>query len=328
MLPEWRIDPRTGRALVSTAMQCGDLIVVAGEDGAVRTWDARFRLFKKELKGQKDGITSLAVNSKYLFSGSRDGTIIAWDREDWLPDYKLTGFSCGIKRMASNENTLVYRTLVFGTTGMIDTRTMRRFSTIWKPSRSYGNTIDFSITATRMVTTTDEGEIYAWDLGTHELLRSIKSESDFPTACIDGQILAYADGDRGIAIVDTTSWHVIARLDHTVQAAMYCLELHDGYLAAGFADGSAIFWKQGAWTIAKTHRRRDDPVVAIIFMDPDVFVVHEHGLIDIFDLCDWRLAGKLKNKTPTFDEQMNARDKVIEGLSKEHAALKKRLGVE
>ena len=204
MLPEWRIDPKTKRALISTAIQCRGLLIIAGEDGAVRTWNARFRLFKKELKNQKGGITSLAANSRHLFSGSRDGTIIAWALEDWLPDYRLAGFSCGIQRMACNEDTLLYKTLVFGTTGMVDTRTMQRSSSIWNPNGFHGNTIDFSITATRMATTTDES--------------------------------------------------------------------------------------------------------------------------DILNSCHWRLAGKLENKTPTIDEQIQSRDKVIAKLSRESAALENRLG--
>ncbi|MEX2681629.1 MAG: WD40 repeat domain-containing protein [Candidatus Sigynarchaeota archaeon] len=328
MLPEWRVDPKTGRALISTAMQCRDLLAVAGEDGAVRTWDARFRLFKKELRYQKSGITSLAANSTHLFTGSRDGTIIAWAMEDWLPDYKLSGFSCGIQRMACNGNTLLYKTLVFGTTGMVDTRTLQKPSSIWKPSGFAGNTIDFSITSTRMATTTDEGRIHVWDLGTRALLCTLESESAFPTVCMDGQLLAYPDGNRRIAIVDTTSWDVITRLDHDVPADMYCLVLHDKHVAAGFANGSAVIWNRGAWTVAKTHRRREDPVVAIVFMDPDVFVVHEHGLIDIFNTCDWRPAGKLENKTPTIDAQLKSRDKVIARLSRESAALRKRLGTQ
>jgi hypothetical protein len=38
MLPSCLIDKKTGRALVSTATQCGRFLVVAGEDGTIRTW--------------------------------------------------------------------------------------------------------------------------------------------------------------------------------------------------------------------------------------------------------------------------------------------------
>ena len=87
---------------------------------------------------------------------------------------------------------------------MVDTRTMQRSSSIWNPNGFHGNTIDFSITATRMATTTDES--------------------------------------------------------------------------------------------------------------------------DILNSCHWRLAGKLENKTPTIDEQIQSRDKVIAKLSRESAALENRLG--
>ncbi len=316
MLPASHVDLKTGRALVSTATQCGRFLVVAGEDGTIRTWDARFWLFKKALKRQEGGITSLAVNSTHLFSGSRDGTIIAWNRADWIPEYRMSGFCSGIRALACNERLLLYHTFVFGTTGMIDTRKRERLSSVWEAKKYYGNTIDFAITATRLVTTTDEGEIHVWDIDKHDLLRSFRSNEKFPIACIDDRFLAYVEGNHGITIVDVASWHVITRIDLAPEGSVYCLKLDRDYLAAGLDDGSAIIWKKGAWTIARTHRRRGDPVVAIVFMDPDAFVVHENGLIDIFKTSSWRWVGKLENKTPSIDEQLAARDKVISRLNK------------
>ncbi|OAQ24243.1 WD40 repeat-like protein [Linnemannia elongata AG-77] len=58
-------------------------IATGGDDKIVRLRDARSRILKRELEGHASSVTSLVFspNSHRIFSGSRDGTIRAWDLE-------------------------------------------------------------------------------------------------------------------------------------------------------------------------------------------------------------------------------------------------------
>jgi WD40 repeat protein/tRNA A-37 threonylcarbamoyl transferase component Bud32 len=180
----------------------------AGDDRAVRLWDASTGEKRAVLEGHEALVTAVAYSpdGKALASGSYDGKVKLWDA------------ATGHARLTLPAGKTKVRSLAFSAHA---------------PLLAVGNQAK------------QDNTVRLWNMSTGEKFTTLAGHEESVRAVLfslDGKTLVTASEDRTIVLWDTATWRQRQRMEDTQQ--VWCLALHrDGKtLASGHNDGSVRLW--------------------------------------------------------------------------------------
>ena len=213
-------------------------------DSSIRLWQTATGRELPRMLGHSGYITTLTFNSdsNLLASGSRSGEVKVWDVNSLQVTFSVPSKGQGIDNLAFSQDGKFLA--VVG---------MDPHVVIWDLEKKLSRTLtghtqevtSVVFTKDRLITAGRDKSIRFWNLKTSELVKTIETSSEINGMATspDGKLLATANSDKTIRLVDTESASITQTLsghDGEVFAVRFA---PDGLtLGSASADHSAIIW--------------------------------------------------------------------------------------
>ncbi|HMF34929.1 MAG TPA: hypothetical protein VKK79_26140 [Candidatus Lokiarchaeia archaeon] len=149
------------------------------------------------------------------------------------------------------------------------------------------------------VTSSDEGEIRAWNLSDRSLAWQAQVEDRLPWVSLDHGIFAFGEYAGGIQVVQVGSWAPLQTIAIPT-AVVYSLALRGDFLGVGQEDGTATVWNYRTAKKILSHHAEGDPVVGVLLTSNKAVIISELGWINVFSLVGKgaKLEKTILNETP------------------------------
>lgn len=204
----------------------GKLVVTAGEDGLVRTWNAADASGVENFKGHSGAVKTVAFTSSGVISAGSDGKLIVWDTQ---PEWKLArtiGSSTGASPLTGRVNALAFSP---------DGKTLATGS--GEPSRS--------------------GELKLWDATTGALVKEFKNAHSDTVQSVDfsgdGKLIVSGAADRFVKAWTVADTKLVKSFEgHTHQVLGVTLKRDGRIIASAGADNAVKVWSLVTGEVVRT----------------------------------------------------------------------------
>jgi WD40 repeat protein len=247
----------------------GNMVSGELEQGEVKLWDRRTGEVKRELDGDDEPASAVAIAADgNAMAAINKGTLRVWSLSgDAKRTLSLTGGSISAIALSGDGQTLAAVTgkeisLLNVSTGAVLKRLPRQTQT---------TLLEFSKDGRRLASADEAGQIAIWDLASERIETTVNAGSKVTALSFgpDGQTLASAADDHTVSVWDLRSGSQQMKLQKHSAAVNALAFSPDGrLLASGSDDRTVVIWDTLTGKSKRTLKGHDQTVTSLAF-SPD-----------------------------------------------------------
>ncbi|MHA1271158.1 MAG: ADP-ribosylation factor-like protein [Candidatus Helarchaeota archaeon] len=270
-------------------------IYSGSDDKTVRVWD---KLSFKEvaiLQGHSDSVNAVASDDRYIYTGSSDNTIRVWDKISFNELMILKGHSDSVKAVTFDDR-YIYSGSEDKTIRVWNKVTFRKVAILKGHSSSVNAVASDDL---YIYSGSDDRTVRVWDKYSFKKVATLKGHSSAVyTMASDDQYIYSGSYDRTVRIWDKFSFKEIAIL-YGHSDSVKAMSSDDQYIYSGSYDRTVRIWDKSSFKEIATLKGHSYSVNAVASDDQYIYSGSYNKNIRIWDKFSFKEIATLKGHSST-----------------------------